>query len=105
MSEPSKEARLLLAVKAYREHPKLGYRAIARSYRVAESILRSRVKGLLPIDERRLVIVRLIVLEEKVILERILNLAIRGFAPRIASIKDIANFILASQERGRVSTR
>ena len=95
MSEPSKEARLLLAVKAYREHPKLGYRAIARSYRVAESTLRSRVKGSLPMDERRPAIARLIVLEEKVILERILDLAVRGFAPRIASIEDIANFILA----------
>ena len=41
-------------------------------------------------------------LEEKVILERIFNLDTRGFTPQIASVKDIANFILALQGRGRV---
>ena len=53
-------------------------------------------------DERRLTMTKLTELKEKVILERILDLATRGFAPRIASVKDIANFILASQGRGRV---
>lgn len=102
MSEPSKEARLLLAVKAYRENPKLGYRPIARSYRVSETTLRRRINGQLPLSERRPAMAKLTELEEKVILERVLDLSARGFAPRIAGVEDMANFILASQGRGRV---
>lgn len=105
MSEPSKQARLLLAVKAFQENPKLGYKPIARSYRVAESTLRSRIKGSLSIDERRPAMQKLTELEEKVILERILDLDARGFAPRKAGVEDMANFILASQGRGRVGGR
>jgi hypothetical protein len=41
-------------------------------------------------------------LEEQVILERILDLDSRGFAPQIASVEDMANFILKSQGKERV---
>ncbi len=36
-------------------------------------------------------------LEEETLVRYILNLDIRGFAPRLASIKDIANYILESR--------
>ena len=39
------------------------------------------------------------------ILRNILKLDSRGFAPRLASIKDIANFILESRGGTRVGTR
>ena len=44
-------------------------------------------------------------LEEQVILRNILKLDSRGFAPRLASVKDIANFILESRGGTRVGTR
>jgi hypothetical protein len=36
-------------------------------------------------------------LEEEVILRNILELDTRGFAPRLASVEDMANYILESQ--------
>ncbi len=36
-------------------------------------------------------------LEEETLVRYILNLDIRGFAPRLASIEDIANYILESR--------
>jgi hypothetical protein len=41
-------------------------------------------------------------LEEEVILRNILKLDTRGFAPRLAGVEDIANYILESQEGKRV---
>ena len=41
-------------------------------------------------------------LEEGVILRNILNLDLRGFTPRLASIEDIANSILESRGGKRV---
>ncbi len=41
-------------------------------------------------------------LEEKVIVQNILDLDSRGFALRLASVEDIANFILESRRRRRV---
>lgn len=102
MSEPSKESRLLLAGKAYSGHSKSGYMPILRSRRVSETTLRRRIKGQPPLSERRPAIPKLTELEEKVILERILDLDPRGFALRIAGVKDMANFILVSQGRERV---
>ena len=102
MPEPSKEARLLLAVKAYQENPKLGYRAIARSYRVAESTLRSRSKGILPRSEMQPPMQKLTKLEEEVILQRVLDLDARGLAPRVDGVTNMANFILESQGKERV---
>jgi hypothetical protein len=44
-------------------------------------------------------------LEEEVVCRNILKLDSRGFAPRLASIKDIANFILESRGGIRVGIR
>jgi hypothetical protein len=36
-------------------------------------------------------------LEEEIIIQNILDMDTRGFAPRLASVEDIANYILESQ--------
>jgi hypothetical protein len=41
-------------------------------------------------------------LEEEVILRNILELDTRGFAPRLAGVEDIANYILESRGGKRV---
>jgi transposase len=102
MSNSSKEARMILAVKASYENPKLSCRAVARSFRVPESTLRSRVNGHLPLSECRPANTKMTDLEEQIILERILDLDSQGFAPQIASVEDMANFILKSQGKERV---
>jgi hypothetical protein len=45
---------------------------------------------------------KLTVLEEEVIVRNILELDTRGFAPYLASVKDIANYILESRGGKRV---
>jgi hypothetical protein len=49
-----------------------------------------------PIYKRRLGAFKLTELEEEVIIQNILDIDIRGFAPRLAGIEDIANYILES---------
>jgi hypothetical protein len=46
---------------------------------------------------------KLTTLKEEVISRNILELDSRGFAPRLASIKDITNFILESKGAGYIS--
>ena len=36
-------------------------------------------------------------LEEKVLVQHIINMDIRGFAPRLAGVEDMANYILKSR--------
>jgi hypothetical protein len=63
------------------------------------------MNGHLPLPERRLANIKLSKLEEEVIIRNILNMDARGFAPWLASVKDIANFILESHEEKRVKGR
>jgi hypothetical protein len=102
MSEQSKEAHIILTIKALRENPKLKCKVVARSFRVPESTLHSRINGHLTLSERRLAMQKMTDLEEQVILKRILDLDSRGFAPQIAGVEDMANFILKSQGKERV---
>jgi len=102
MSEPNKEARLHLALQAYRENPKKGIRPLATHYRVSESTLRKRVNGVTPRSELRQAMHKLTKTEEEVILQRVLDLDARGFSPRISSIEEMANLILESRGAGRV---
>ncbi|PMD50067.1 uncharacterized protein K444DRAFT_548110, partial [Hyaloscypha bicolor E] len=46
---------------------------------------------------------KLIILEKKVISQNIFELDSRGFIPQLASIKDIANFILKLRKAGHIS--
>ena len=94
MSQPSKEARLLLAVQAFQRNPKEKLRVLARYYTVPYSTLQKRVQGQLPLSERRLAMYKLTEIEEKVILQRVIDLDTRGFSPRLSSVEEIANLIL-----------
>ena len=48
-----KEARVILAIEAIRTSKKLSRRAAAKIYNVPESTLRTRMKGAVPISDRR----------------------------------------------------
>jgi hypothetical protein len=96
------EARIILAIEAIRTSKKLSCRVAAKIYRVSETILRDRMNGRTPLNERRPGAQKLSELEEEVIIRNILDLDSRGFAPRLAGIEDIANYILESREGKRV---
>ena len=105
MSVITKEAKIILAIEAIRTSRKLSRRAAAKLYEVPESSLRLRMNGHLPLPERRLANIKLSKLEEEVIVRNILELDSRGFAPRLASVEDMANFILESRGGTRVGGR
>ena len=60
------------------------------------------MNGHTSLHERRPASHKLTNLEEEVILQHILNMDARGFAPRLASVEDMANYILESQGGRRV---
>ena len=66
-------------------------------------ILSERIAGIAPRDKSRPNYLKLLKLEEEVIVRYILDLDSRGFTPWLTSIEDIANYILESKGGKRVS--
>ena len=67
------------------------------------STLSDRIAGRTYRPETKANSLKLTELEEEVILRNILDMDSRGFTPRLASVEDIANFILESRGGKRVS--
>jgi len=94
MSSASKEARVILALKALQDDEELSLRAAAKLYNVLVSTLGYRRTGRalrrdLPANSRKLTD-----LEEKAIVQYVIKLYKRAFPPRLYSIEDIANRLL-----------
>jgi predicted HTH domain antitoxin len=105
MEIQTQEARIILAIEAIRSSKKISCRSAAKIYRVPESTLRDRMAGRTTRRESRANCHKLTELEEEVIIQRILDMDTRGFAPRLASVEDMANFILKSRGGKCVGTR
>jgi hypothetical protein len=60
------------------------------------------MNGYTSIRDRRLVVQKLTELEEEVIVQYILDLDSRGFAPRLAGVEDIVNYLLETRGGKRV---
>jgi hypothetical protein len=97
MEVQTQEARIILAIEAIRISKKLSRRSTTKIYKVPESTLRLRINGHTSLHERLRPNLKLNELEEEVIIRYILDLDIRGFAPRLAGIEDMANHILESR--------
>ena len=102
MEIQTQEARIILAIEAIRSSKNLSRRSAAKIYRVPETTLRRRINGQLYLPERRTASLKLTKLEEEVIIRNILDMDSRGFAPRLAGVEDMANFILESRGGRRV---
>ncbi len=98
----TQEARIILAIEAIRTSKKLSRRSAAKIYDVPESTLRDRMTSRTTLYERRPATHKLTELEEEVIVRNILDMDSRGFAPRMAGVEDMANFILESRGGKRV---
>jgi hypothetical protein len=92
----TQEARIILVIKAIRSSKKINRSNATKIYDILYSILTDRMNSRTPIYKRRLGAFKLTELEEEVIIQNILDIDIRGFAPRLAGIEDIANYILES---------
>ena len=93
---------MILAIKAIRTSKKLSRRKAAKIYGVPFSILNDGINGRSSLPKYRPKNTNLIILEEEVIVRNILDMDSRGFAPRLASVEDIVNYILKSRGGKRV---
>jgi hypothetical protein len=99
MAAPSKEAGILLAIEAMQRDKKLSRRKAAAIYNIPEPTLRARMKGRTSQRDSRHPAHRLTPLEEEAVVQYIIKLDSRGFAPHLAGVEDMANLLLA--ERGQ----
>jgi helix-turn-helix, Psq domain len=97
METQTQEARIILAIEAIRSSKKMNRQKAAKLYRVPYSTLTDRINGRPSRNDTRPNCYNLSELEEEVLIQHILNIDERGFAPRLASVEDMANYILKSR--------
>jgi hypothetical protein len=97
MSVHTQEARIILAIEAIRTTKKHTRLRAAKIYNVPYSTLTGRMNGRTDIRERRPAVQKLTELEEEVISQHIIDLDSRGFAPRLAGVEDMANYLLETR--------
>ncbi|KAK7571520.1 hypothetical protein V3481_018732 [Fusarium oxysporum f. sp. vasinfectum] len=105
MSQPSNEAKTLLALQALQNDPKLSIRRAAKIYEIDERRLRRRQNG---IQSRRDTIPnsrKLSDLEEQIIVQFALDLDSRGFPSRLRFVEEMANSLLADRDASPVGKR
>ena len=100
-----KESRMVLALEALKKHPELSVRKAATLYEVPESSLRDRRARKQPRREIPANLRKLTNLEEKVLLERVLDLDTRGFQPRLSDIREMADRLRTTRDASRVGPR
>ena len=94
----TQEAQIILAIEAICTSKKLSLRKATEIYNIPCSTLTNRINSQTSIHDRRPAVQKLTKLEEEVIVQYILDLDKRGFGPQLASVEDIANYLLESQE-------
>jgi hypothetical protein len=97
MSTQTQEARIILTIEAIRTSKKLNPLAATKIYNIPCTTPLDRMNGRTHIHDRRPGSSKLTGLEEEVIIQNILDIDTRGFAPHLASVEDIANYILESR--------
>jgi hypothetical protein len=102
MSVHTQEARIILAIEAIRTTKKITIRKAAEIYKVPRTTLTARMAGRTERSEYRQKAYKLTKLEEEVIIQHIIDLDSRGFAPRLAGVEDMANYLLETRRRKRV---
>lgn len=105
MEIQTQEARIILAIEALQTCKSLNRRSALILYKVPYSTLTDRMAGRPSRRETKANSLKLTELEEEVIIRNILDMDARGFAPRPASVEDMANYILESRGGKRVGTR
>ena len=91
MGSPSKEARLLLALKAIENSEKLSIRAVAKLYNLPEATIRHRRAGRTARRDTTPNSRKLTQSEERAIIQYIIELSARASPPRLCGVEDMAN--------------
>jgi hypothetical protein len=95
----TQEARIILVIEAIRSSKKINRSNTTKIYNILYSILTNRINSRTPIYKHRPGVSKLTELEEEIIIQNILDINTRKFAPRLANIEDIANYILESRDK------
>ena len=104
METPHKDRSINLAIQAIQNDPSLSIRSAAKTYKVSYVTLGRRMKGTTPRRDSPPNSAKLTELEEKVILERILDLDSRSCSPRISGVGEMANLLLSARSAPPVGT-
>ena len=105
MYQKNDENQLNLALQAIQRDPTLSARRAAKLYGVGHHKLSDRLRG---IPSRRAISAnsrKMTDLEESVLSEHILDLASKGFPPRLCIVEDMANRMIATRQGKRVGPR
>ena len=89
--------RIILAIEAIRISKKISIRRAAYTYGVPKTTLIARMKGRVAKPEKRHTQRKLTIAEEKTLVQYVIDLDTRGFPPRIAGVKDIADLLLTTR--------
>ena len=102
VQKPLNEPQIQLALQALKQDANLTQRRAAALYNVSQSTLSNRLAGKQSQRDCKPKSMKLLVTEEDVIVQHILDLDARGFPPRLAAVKDMADSLLAERHRDPV---
>ena len=105
MPQKNDESQVVLALQAMQNDPKLSARAAGKIYSVDHEKLGRRKRGIRPRRDIPSNSRKLTDLEESVLVQYILDLAAKGFPPRLSIVGDMANRLLATRDAPCVGTR
>jgi hypothetical protein len=105
MPQKNDESQVILALQAMQNDPKLSARAAGQIYSVDHAKVSRRRHGIQPRRDISANSRKLTDLEESVLVQYILDLAAKGFPPRLSIVEDMANRLLATRDAPRVGTR
>ena len=100
--QPSNEASIQLALLALQQDAKLSIKRAAQLYNVPRTTLADRRAGKPSRRDCQPNSLKLTKTEEQVLVEYILDLDSRGFPPRLAAVRDMADSLLAARSAGKV---
>ena len=99
------EADIQLAISSINLHQTQSNRRAAAVYNVSERTIRRRRAGIPARRDCQPNSKKLTKLEEEVIVDHILDLDLRGFAPTYAAVRDMADKLLAARGAGQVGQK
>ena len=102
---PYKEADILLAILAIDSGQIPSVRRAAATFSIPEATLRDRRAGKSAQRDCELKSKKLTKLEEEVIVKHVLDLDLRGFAPSLSTVRDMADKLLAERSAGQVGQK
>ena len=97
--DPFQEGRLDLGVQAYKQGQITTFRGVERTYGVSRTTVQRRIKGITPQRGSTASNRRLTPIQEESLKQWILSMDQRGMPPRIASVREMADLLLAASSQ------